>query len=51
VVRSRNLPEALLKWYYPSRTTGQEFVYPTRQKQHFSRDAKRYVTGETMNVS
>lgn len=29
---ARNAPEALVKWYYPSRHTGHEFVYPKREE-------------------
>jgi hypothetical protein len=50
-VRAPEKPEALLKWYYPGRLTGYEFLYSTRHEKEFHRDGKRYVTVEPMNAT
>ncbi len=39
--RPANKPEALLKWYYPGRLTGHEFIYSSRHEKEFARDAKQ----------
>lgn len=36
--RPSNKPEALLKWYYPGRLTGHEFLYRIGQEHEFTRD-------------
>ena len=41
--RPHNQPEALLKWFYPGRTTGQHFLYSARHEREFSRDIKENV--------
>jgi hypothetical protein len=41
--RRHDLPEALLKWYYPGRLTGQQFVYSARNEHKFTRDPKQTV--------
>lgn len=51
VVRAQQKPEALLKWYYPGRLTGYEFLYSTRHEKEFNRDGKRYETAAPMNVA
>lgn len=33
-------PQALLKWYYPGRVTGHEFVYSRSRENRFSKDPK-----------
>jgi hypothetical protein len=40
-------PEALLKWFYPGRRTGQQFIYSAKREREFSRDVKRNVTVNT----
>jgi hypothetical protein len=41
--RPHNLPQALLKWYYPGRVTGHEFLYSPRHERAFSRDIHENV--------
>ncbi len=41
--RPHDQPEALLKWYYPGRLTGHEFLYSPRHERRFARDPKRTV--------
>ena len=41
--RPHDKPEALLKWYYPGRLIGHEFLYSNRHEKEFSRDAKQDV--------
>jgi hypothetical protein len=36
--RPHDQPEALLKWYYPGRAIGHEFLYPSRSEKELNRD-------------
>lgn len=36
--RPSKQPEALLKWYYPGRLTGHEFLYRARREREFAHD-------------
>lgn len=36
--RPSNRPQALLKWYYPGRTTGHEFLFPAKQMKRLEND-------------
>jgi hypothetical protein len=36
-------PEVFVKWFYPGRTTGHEFIYPQQQE-------KENRSGQTRNV-
>jgi len=36
-------PDALLKWFYPGRRTGHEFVYSSRQEKELARDTQETV--------
>ena len=47
--RPYQLPEALLKWYYPGRLTGQEFLYPQKSETGLMRDAKQDVMAAPLN--
>jgi hypothetical protein len=49
--RPHNKPEALLKWYYPGRLTGHEFLYSSRHEKEFTRDAKQDVLAEPMTLA
>jgi hypothetical protein len=42
-------PEALVKWYYPGRETGHEFLYPKREERELASDAKRDVLAQPLN--
>jgi len=41
--RPSRQPEALLKWYYPGRLIGHQFLYRTKNEREFARDAKQDV--------
>ncbi|MFZ0731333.1 MAG: hypothetical protein WAM79_03305 [Candidatus Sulfotelmatobacter sp.] len=43
-------PQALLKWYYPGRLTGHEFLYRARQEKRFSRDPKINEVAPSLKV-
>ena len=47
--RPHQLPEALLKWYYPGRLAGQEFLYPQKAERGLIRDAKQDVMAAPLN--
>ncbi len=49
--RPHQKPEALLKWYYPGRLTGHEFVYSARHEREFARDPKQDVLAEPMSLA
>jgi hypothetical protein len=49
--RPHQLPEALLKWYYPGRLTGQEFLYPPKAEKDLMRDARQNVLASPINSS
>ena len=49
--RPHQLPEALLKWYYPGRLTGQEFLYPQKAEKSLMRDARQDVMAAPLNSS
>jgi len=36
-------PEALLKWFYPGRSTGNQFVYPRHEDQQLAQDRQRTI--------
>ena len=38
-------PEALLKWFYPGRLTGHEFLYSSRQEKELAQDRHQTVVG------
>ncbi len=44
--RPHDQPPALLKWYYPGRQTGQEFVYSAKNERQFKRDVQENVLAE-----
>jgi hypothetical protein len=48
-VRPGEEPEALMKWYYPGRATGQEFLYPKREERELAGDVKRDVFAQPTN--
>ena len=48
-VRPGQEPEVLMKWYYPGRATGQEFVYPKREERELAGDVKRDVLAQPVN--
>jgi hypothetical protein len=36
-------PDALLKWFYPGRTTGNEFVYSKQEEQQLAQDRQQTI--------
>ena len=45
-------PYALLKWFYPGRLTGEEFLYPKAQEQQLAQDRHEdIVAGQQMTES
>ena len=36
-------PEALLKWFYPGETTGNELVYPKQEEKQLAQDRQQTV--------
>lgn len=46
--RPHDRPEALLKWYYPGRLTGHEFLYSAKHERAFSRDAQQNVMAKPL---
>lgn len=38
--RPHKQPQALLKWFYPGRLTGQQFLYSAKREHEFSHDLK-----------
>jgi hypothetical protein len=36
-------PDALLKWFYPEQTTGNEFVYPRNQEKELAQDKQETI--------
>ena len=48
--RPHDRPEALLKWYYPGRLTGREFVYPKRHEREFAHDQSRELVVRPLKI-
>jgi hypothetical protein len=44
-------PEVLVKWFYPGRETGNEFVYPKQQERELARDQQQTVMADRPTVS
>jgi hypothetical protein len=44
-------PDALLKWFYPGRDTGNEFVYPKRQENELAQDKQQTIVADEAPVS
>jgi hypothetical protein len=49
--RPHDRPEAMLKWYYPGLTNGQQFIYSHRHESEFSRDSKRDVKAPPLGMA
>jgi hypothetical protein len=41
--QSDEKPAALLKWFYPGRTTGHEFIYPKQEKQQLAQSRQETI--------
>jgi hypothetical protein len=44
-------PDALLKWFYPGRETGNEFVYPQHQEKELAQDKQETIVADQAPVS
>ena|ERR1700722_14007209 len=44
-------PDVLVKWFYPGRETGNEFVYPKQQERELARDQQQTVMADRPTVS
>jgi hypothetical protein len=44
-------PDALLKWFYPGRETGNEFVYPTQKEKELAQDKQKTIVANHPTVS
>jgi hypothetical protein len=44
-------PDALLKWFYPGRETGNEFLYPTQKEKELAQDKQQTVVANHSTVS
>jgi hypothetical protein len=44
-------PDALLKWFYPGRETGNEFVYPTQKEKELAQDKQQTIVANHPTVS
>ncbi len=44
-------PDALLKWFYPGRETGNEFLYPTQKEKELAQDKQQTIVSNHPTVS
>jgi hypothetical protein len=44
-------PVALLKWFYPEETTGNEFVYPKDQEKQLAQDRQEVIVAGEQEIS
>jgi hypothetical protein len=44
-------PHALLKWFYPGRETGNEFVYPAQKEKELAQDKQQIIVANHPTVS
>jgi hypothetical protein len=44
-------PEALLKWFYPGRETGNEFIYPKQKEKELAQDKQDTIMANQPTVS
>ena len=44
-------PDSLLKWFYPGRLTGRQFVYPTQEDQQLAQDQHVTVTATPLGTN
>src|SRR4051812_15787978 len=46
--RESGNPDAFVKWFYPGRTIGNEFVYPKKQEQEVAHDKQDTFVGDRL---
>jgi hypothetical protein len=44
-------PDVLLKWFYPGRETGNEFLYPTQKEKELAQDRQQTIVANHSTVS
>src|SRR5262245_55109475 len=44
--QSNGRPAALLKWFYPGRTTGHEFIYPKQEKLQLAQSQQQTIVAK-----
>jgi hypothetical protein len=44
-------PDALLKWFYPGRETGNEFLYPPQKEKELAQDRQQTIVANHPTVS
>jgi hypothetical protein len=44
-------PDALLKWFYPGRETGHEFVYPSQKEKELAQDKQQTIVANYRTAS
>jgi hypothetical protein len=44
-------PDALLKWFYPGRETGNEFLYPKQEEKELAQDKQQTIVADHPTVS
>jgi hypothetical protein len=44
-------PDALLKWFYPGRETGNEFLYPTQKEKELTQDRQQTIVANHPTVT
>jgi len=44
-------PDALLKWFYPGRETGNEFLYPQHKEKELAQDKQQTIVADQAPVS
>jgi hypothetical protein len=49
--RGTGQPEALLKWFYPGRETGNEFVYPKQTEKELAQAKQETVVANRVTTS
>ncbi len=49
--RRHDQPGAILKWYYPGRLTGHEFIYPKKEERLLAHDPKIELKARPLNAA
>jgi hypothetical protein len=44
-------PDALLRWFYPGRQTGNEFLYPKQEEKELAQDTQQTVVANQHRLS
>jgi hypothetical protein len=49
--RGTGQPDVLLKWFYPGRETGNEFLYPEQKEKELAQDPQKTIVADQPTVS